>query len=84
MESSGIWVPDDPGVPATLLNSSLTILLDSTTTSASGYYLFTVTPGTYAVMELVPLGYSITTPYLVRDVIVTGGNSVIVNFGLVQ
>ncbi|MBX7106576.1 MAG: immunoglobulin domain-containing protein, partial [Gemmataceae bacterium] len=53
----------------------------TTTTSSSGAYEFAqVTPGSYALEEIDPSGYSSTTPN-VRNVSLTAGGSATANFG---
>ena len=48
--------PAIPGVTVNLLNSTGTTVLQTTTTDASGLYLFTVAPGTYEVQFVTPAG----------------------------
>jgi uncharacterized repeat protein (TIGR01451 family) len=48
--------PGIAGVTVNLLDSSGTTLLQTTTTSASGLYAFSVVPGTYVVQFLTPAG----------------------------
>ncbi|MDD3642006.1 MAG: SdrD B-like domain-containing protein, partial [Candidatus Krumholzibacteria bacterium] len=54
---------------------------DSTRTNASGFYLFNLSPGTYSVTEVDPVGYTSTTVNSYLDIPITADTTVTRNFG---
>lgn len=54
---------------------------DSTTTNASGYFRFSLAPGTYALMETDPVGYTSTTVNTYSDIVIAPDTFVTKFFG---
>ena len=82
LNRNGLMEAGEPGIPGrTIQLWSKGLLLRVATTLADGRYAFSyLTPGTYRLVEVDGDGFRSTTPNSV-DVVLVGGQRVVVNFG---